>query len=52
MLYAGGAAVQTKRRSWWDVPFMFELPYWGDALEDHEAIKLGIEWRKNGFCDE
>jgi RHS repeat-associated protein len=52
MLYAGGAAVQVKRNNWRDLPYMFTLPYWGDAPEDHEAIELGLKWNKEGFCDE
>lgn len=51
-LYSGGAAVQVKRYHWPDLIFMYLLPYWGDMDEDHEAIELGIKWRKEGFpCD-
>ena len=48
-LYSGGAAVQTKRRSWSDLPYMYTLPDYGDMHEDHESIGLGIKWRKEGF---
>ncbi|SFU33939.1 polymorphic toxin type 44 domain-containing protein [Butyrivibrio sp. INlla21] len=51
-LYAGGAAVQVKRYDKMDLPFMPTLPYMGDMSEDHEAIELGIEWRKEGFPSE
>ena len=52
-LYSGGAAVQVKRYHWQDLIYMYFLPYWGDMDEDHDAIALGIKWRKEGFsCDE
>ncbi len=28
---------------------MYGLPDWGDMPEDHEAIELGIKWRKEGL---
>ncbi|WP_158588690.1 polymorphic toxin type 44 domain-containing protein [Butyrivibrio sp. X503] len=49
---SGGAAVQTKRRAWKDLPFLFLLPHCGEMPEDIEAIKLGIKWRKEGFPDD
>ena len=48
-LYSGGAAVQIKNRYKWDMPWMYGLPDWGDMPEDHEAIELGIKWRKEGL---
>ncbi len=51
-IFSGGAAVQVKRYWWPDLIYMYFLPYWGDMDEDHEAIELGIKWRKEGFpCD-
>ncbi len=52
-LYSGAAYVQIKNRNDLEhLPMMYLLPYWGDAPEDHEAIELGIKWKKEGFCDE
>ena len=34
------------------IPSIFFLPYYGDAPEDYEAIKRGIEmwWNKENKC--
>lgn len=50
-LYAGGGFAQIKNRDISDLPWLPLLDNYGDMPEDHQAIELGIKWRKEGFPD-